>query len=92
MRNGLVNKKKLTAATDVHALGSPTMDKSAQIDLLLARGAKLSAATWHAARNKVDVQLKLVRKLCQDGFYLYKVSLCLVKASDKCHNKTTHAP
>lgn len=52
---------------------SPVLDKTPQIKLLLQKGAKLSATTWLAARDKLDIQMRLLQKLCQDGYYLQKV-------------------
>lgn len=53
-----------------------TADKSAYIECLLQNGAKLGSSTWLAARNKHQILLRLLRKLCQDGYFLYKVSNC----------------
>lgn len=50
----------------------PQVDKIPYIDHLLHNGAKLSSATWLAAHGKYDVLFRLLRKLCQDGYYLYK--------------------
>jgi hypothetical protein len=52
----------------------PHKDKIIFIDCLLHNGAKLGSSTWFAARGKHEIQLKLLRKLCQDGYFLYKVS------------------
>lgn len=49
-------------------------DRLSYIDCLLQNGAKLGSSTWLAANGKRDVQLRLLRKLCQDGYFLYKVS------------------
>lgn len=49
-------------------------DKLKFIDCLLQSGAKLGSSTWLAANGKRDVQLRLLKKLCQDGYFLYKVS------------------
>lgn len=44
------------------------------IDCLLRNGAKLGSSTWAAAFGKHDIQLRLLKKLCHDGYFLYKVS------------------
>lgn len=49
-------------------------DKLAYIDCLLHNGAKLGSSTWTAASGKHEIQLRLLKKLCQDGYFLYKVS------------------
>lgn len=53
----------------------PNTDKLPFIDCLLHNGAKLGSSTWSAANGKHEIQLRLLRKLCQDGYFLYKVSL-----------------
>lgn len=50
------------------------IDKLPYIDCLLQNGAKLGSSTWIAATGKEEVQIRLLRKLCQDGYFLYKVS------------------
>lgn len=52
----------------------PNDNKLPFIDCLLQNGAKLGSSTWNAADGKYEIQLKLLEKLCQDGYFLYKVS------------------
>lgn len=56
------------------ASSSAGQDRMAFVEYLLESGAKLSSSTWSAARGKLDIQLSLLRKLCQDGYFLYKQS------------------
>lgn len=48
-------------------------NKLPYIDLLLQNGARLGSSTWHAAHGKHEILLRLLKKLCQDGYFLYKV-------------------
>lgn len=49
-------------------------NKLPYIDCLLQNGARLGSSTWRAAHSKHKLQMRLLKKLCQDGYYLYKVS------------------
>lgn len=55
--------------------GSREFNKLHYIECLLQNGAKLGSSTWMAASGKGDIQVRLLQKLCQDGYYLYKVSV-----------------
>lgn len=52
----------------------PNDNKLPFIDCLLQNGSKLGSSTWNAADGKYEIQLRLLEKLCQDGYFLYKVS------------------
>lgn len=56
-------------------------NKLPYIECLLRNGAKLGSSTWAAAAGKHDVQLRLLKKLCHDGYFLYKVSGGVVDCS-----------
>lgn len=61
---------------DETKLDQSSMSKINHIELLLKFGAKLSSKTWQAADGKPKIALKLIKKLCADGYFLQKVS-CL---------------
>lgn len=63
-------------------------NKLAYIECLLRNGAKLGSPTWAAAAGKHDVQLRLLKKLCHDGYFLYKVSEVAKKPYFTCRRFT----